>query len=114
AQETLRESEQQARGIIDTALDAFVQIDESGRILNWNAQAEVIFGWPRQEALGKDFIELIIAPSGRPELKEALTRFLSSGREQVVRRRREIMAQRRDGSEFKAELSATALKTREG
>ena len=36
AQETLRESEQLARGIIDTALDAFVQIDESGSILNWN------------------------------------------------------------------------------
>ena len=31
AQETLRESEQLARGIIDTALDAFVQIDEQRR-----------------------------------------------------------------------------------
>ena len=53
AQETLRESEQLARGIIDTALDAFVQIDESGSILNWNSQAEKIFGWPRKDALGK-------------------------------------------------------------
>ena len=33
AQQTLRESEQLARGIIETALDAFVQIDESGNIL---------------------------------------------------------------------------------
>ena len=40
AQETLRESEQLARGIIDTALDAFVQIDEQGTILDWNTQAE--------------------------------------------------------------------------
>ena len=54
AQETLRESEQLARGIIDTALDAFVQIDESGRIRNWNPQAEKIFGWSHNEALGTE------------------------------------------------------------
>jgi PAS domain-containing protein len=44
AQEALA-SEQMARGIIDTALDAFVQMDETGRIVDWNTQAEVIFGW---------------------------------------------------------------------
>ena len=49
AQETLRESEQLARGIIDTALDAFVQIDESGRVRSWNSQAEKIFGWSHDD-----------------------------------------------------------------
>ena len=52
AQETLRESEQLARGIIDTALDAFVQMDEQGAISDWNSQAEKIFGWSREEAVG--------------------------------------------------------------
>ena len=114
AQEALRESEQQARGIIDTALDAFVQIDAKGTILNWNAQAEVIFGWPRQQALGKDFAELIIAPSKRPKLRSALRGFLNSGKDQIARRRRETDARRRDGTEFRAEVSAAALKTRQG
>ena len=49
AQETLRESEELARGIIDTALDASVQIDAKGVIRNWNAKAENIFGWPRKK-----------------------------------------------------------------
>ena len=114
AQETLRESEQLARGIIETALDAFVQIDDSGGILNWNSQAETIFGWPRQDALGKDFIDLIVAEADRDELKAALGRFLRSGQDQILGRRREIMARRRDGKEFKAELSVTALRRREG
>jgi PAS domain S-box-containing protein len=113
-QETLRESERQARGIIDTAIDAFVQVDQSGRILDWNSQAEVIFGWPRQDALGKDFIELLIGEPDRAVLKAGLARFLGSGRDQILQRRREIMARRRDGREFRAELSATAVKTREG
>jgi PAS domain S-box-containing protein len=114
AQETLRESEQLARGIIDTALDAFVQIDESGSILNWNAQAEAIFGWPRHDVLGKHFIELVISGADREELKAALERFLDSGQDRMLGRRREIVARRRDGKEFKAEMSVTALKTRGG
>jgi PAS domain S-box-containing protein len=114
AQETLRESEQLARGIIDTALDAFVQIDERGRILSWNSQAEKIFGWPRQDALGKSFIDLIVAEPDRTELKAARGRFVSSGQEQILGRRREIMALRRDGKPFKAELSLTALRRRDG
>ena len=113
-QETLRESEQLARGIIDTALDAFVQIDESGSILNWNPQAEEIFGWPRRDALGKNFVELIIAAADRDDLKVALARFRRSGEGQILGRRREIRAQRHDGTEFTAELSITALRRREG
>jgi PAS domain S-box-containing protein len=114
AQETLRESEQLARGIIDTALDAFVQIDEGGSILNWNSQAEKIFGWPRKDALGKNFIELIIAGADRDDLEAALERFLRSGQGQILGNRREIQAQQRDGEEFKAELSITALKRQGG
>jgi PAS domain S-box-containing protein len=114
AQETLRESEQLARGIIDTALDAFVQIDEHGRILSWNPQAEKLFGWPREDALGKSFIDLIVAEEDREELRAARGRFVSSGQEQILGRRREIMALRRDGKPFKAELSLTALRRREG
>jgi len=114
AQETLRESEQLARGIIDTALDAFVQIDESGSILNWNSQAEKIFGWPRKDALGKHFVELIIAESERGDLRAALDRFVSSGEGQILGNRGEIRALRRDGKEFPAELSVTALRRREG
>ena len=60
AQQTLRESEQLARGIIDTALDAFVQMDEHGIITDWNSQAEKIFGWTRAEAVGTKLSELII------------------------------------------------------
>src|SRR5205823_8460822 len=59
AQETLRESEQLARNIIETALDAFVQTDETGTILNLNSQAEKIFGWRRDDILGKDLAKLI-------------------------------------------------------
>ncbi|WOH66637.1 PAS domain S-box protein [Bradyrhizobium sp. BWA-3-5] len=114
AQETLRESERLARGIIDTALDAFVQIDEKGVIRAWNAQAETIFGWPRNEALGKNVFDLMGRRDGEGPLKKALQTFLQSGNEVVRQPRRELQIRRRDGKEITAELSIAALRTRSG
>ncbi len=116
AQETLRESEQLARNIVETALDAFIQIDDKGCILNWNSQAEKIFGWPRAEILGKDVFDLIAVHDEGEELRSAFGRILLTGQATALGsgRRREIMAKRRDGREFRAELSVTALKTRNG
>jgi len=62
AQEALAESAELARGIIDGALDAFVQIDDSGTVLEWNAQAEIVFGWSRRDAVGKSLGNLILPP----------------------------------------------------
>jgi len=114
AQATLRESEQLAHGIIDTALDAFVQIDADGSILDWNTQAEKIFGWPRTEALGQNFIELAVVDADREKLRSGLRSVLNARTDHTVGRRHEILSRRRDGSEFTAELSVTALSRRGG
>jgi PAS domain S-box-containing protein len=114
AQESLRESEQMARGIIDTALDAFVQIEGNGRILDWNSQAEKILGWPRKDALGKKLDELIIPEIHRAAHKSGLEHYLRTGEGSILGQRLEIEARRRDGREIKVELSITALKRRDG
>jgi PAS domain S-box-containing protein len=114
AQETLRESEQLARGIINSAIDAFVQIDQRGIIRDWNPQAETMFGWPREEALGKNVFELVDVQDGPGPLRTAMEGFLVTGQEQVRQPRREVQVTRRDGTEFTAELSITALRTRDG
>lgn len=114
AQETLRESEQLARGIIDTALDAFIQMDEHGSILDWNSQAEKIFGWSRSEALGKQLGDLIIPEIYRAAHKAGMAHFLRTGEGPILGRRFEIEARRRDGNEIKVELSITALRRRDG
>ncbi|MEA2868045.1 MAG: hypothetical protein QOE39_2760 [Bradyrhizobium sp.] len=114
AQETLRESEQMARGIIDTALDAFVQMDENGTIADWNSQAETIFGWSRSEALGGKLSELIIPEIHRAAHKSGLERFLRTGEGPILGHRLEIEARRRDGKDIKVELTVTALRRRDG
>ncbi|KYG22588.1 histidine kinase [Bradyrhizobium sp. AT1] len=114
AQESLRESERLARNIVETSLDAFIQTDETSSILNWNSQAEQLFGWRRDEVLGKSTIDLIVAESERERVRAGLKLFLENEDGRTLNRRRELLCRRRDGKEFKAELSVTALKRREG
>jgi PAS domain S-box-containing protein len=114
AQEALLESAQLARGIIDTALDAFIQMDENGIVSDWNSQAEKIFGWSRSEALGKDLSELVIPENHHAAHKSGLQHFLRTGEGPILGRRLEIEARRRDGKEIKVELSITALRRRDG
>ena len=114
AQETLRESEQLARGIINTALDAFVQMDEHGTITDWNSRAETLFGWTRSEAAGTTLSDMIVPYVHRDAHKAGLERFLRTGEAAILGRRFEIEALTRDGREIKVELSITELRRRDG
>jgi GAF domain-containing protein len=49
----IRDRDTKMRRIIDSALDAVLSIDEHGKVTEWNAQAETMFGWRREEAVGR-------------------------------------------------------------
>jgi PAS domain S-box-containing protein len=114
AEDELRDSYRMARGIVDTALDAFIQMDDAGLVIEWNQQAERILGWSRDDAIGKRMADLIIPDRYRTRHNGGLARFLHTGKTTILGRRIEIEATRRDGKEIKIELSVTALHRREG
>nr|MBI3613345.1 PAS domain S-box protein [Nitrospirota bacterium] len=107
AEEALRESETRNRMIVENALDAVVVMDSGGRITEWNAQAETIFGWSRGEAVGLMLAETIIPPAYREAHERGLRRFLATGQGPLLNRRVEISACHRDGREFPVELAIT-------
>ena len=111
AEETLQRVEQQARSIVDSALDAVVAMDADGIIADWNRQAEETFGWTRSEALGRRMSETIIPTRYRLSHQSGLRQFFKTGQGAVLNRRIEITALRRDGAEFPVELTITPLKT---
>ena len=114
AEEALLESEGMARGIIDTALDAFIQMDEDGRVIGWNPQAEALFGWSRDEVIGKPLSDLIVPERHRARHKAGLARFLKGGGSAILGKRIEMDSLRRDGMEIKVEVKVTALRRRSG
>jgi PAS domain S-box-containing protein len=114
ANATLQASEATARAIVETSLDAFVQMDARGTVTEWNQRAEAIFGWSRAGAIGKNLASLIVPERHRAAHATGIERYLRGGEELLPGRRFEIEAQRRDGTEVKVELSVTALRRRGG
>ena len=97
--------------IVDTALDAVVIMNTDGIITGWNAQAESIFGWSKEDAVGKKLHETIIPHKYREAHIRGMQKFLSTGAGKVMNSRIEISALHRDGHEFPVELAITPVKT---
>ena len=102
-----------AQTIINTALDAVIQINQDGVISDWNQQAEMIFGWSKKEIVGKK-LEVIIPAQYRQAHIDGLKRYLRSGIKKVIDTRLEITALSSDGREFPIELGISHIKTKDG
>ena len=110
--ETHREGEARLRAIIDTALDAVVQMNSEGVITGWNGQAERIFGWTHGNVLGRPLGETITPPQYREAHAQGLKHFLGSGEGPVLNSRIELVGLHRDGHEFPVELAIVPIKAK--
>jgi len=105
ARRALEDLSRRARLLVDTAGDAIVSIDDASVILDWNPTAERIFGWRRDEAVGRVLTTLIVPERHRESHHRGLARFLADGTPGILNRRVETHALARDGREFDVELS---------
>lgn len=110
-EEALVASEERTRLIVETALDAVISIDSDGRITGWNSQAEQIFGWSREDALGRPVNETIMPIASREAHRRGLARYLAMGEARVLNKRIELMALHRNGREFPIELAITPIRS---
>ena len=113
AETDLWESEARNRAILNSALSAVIVISANGEVLEWNARAEAMFGWTRDEARGRDMASMIVPLQYREHHRRGLQRFLATGEGPALNRLLSMSAIRRDGSEFPIELSISPLKTGE-
>ena len=112
AEEALRDSEARKAAIFDSALDSIISINHEGKIIEFNPQAEITFGYKRETVIGQQIDKLIIPPALRARHREALARYLSTGAASVIGKRIELTAMRSNGSEFPVELSLTSISTK--
>ena len=107
----LEQSEERTRLVLDTAPDAFIALDSEGRITNWNAAAERLFGWTQAEALGETMRELIVPPEFRDRHEER-RRALIDSESALATERFDVEFQHRDGSRFPGEATVSKVETR--
>jgi PAS domain S-box-containing protein len=102
--QALRESEAKFRSVMESAIDAIVSSDVSGKILSWNRAAAAVFGYSAEEALGQP-LELIIPERFRDAHRRGIDRVSSGGPSRVIGSTVELAAVRKGGEEFPIELS---------
>ena len=109
AEAALRQSEERKAAIFASALDALVTIDQTGTVVEWNPAAERIFGYCREEAVGREMAGMIVPPRLREMHRQGMARVLAGGEGRGLRRLLEMPALRADGTEFPVELFITPI-----
>jgi PAS domain S-box-containing protein len=107
-QEQVHAGEALKAAILASALDAFVAVDGKLQILEWNASAERVFGYPRSEAVGRDLADLILPAELRESERAVLLQRLEAAGS-VLGRRLEMAARHRGGVELPVEVSVTRI-----
>lgn len=101
------------QAVIKTALDAYIQIDESGTVLEWSFQAEALTGWTRQEARGADVVDLLVAEPLRAGFRQRMARLVPELSAAPAGMRFEVTLVHRNGENILVEASSTVLRIEE-
>ena len=109
----LQVSESKFRGLLDSAPDTILTVDQEGRIVLANAQAEKLFGYRREELLGQS-IELLVPERFREKHRSQCEGYFAEPQARTMQAGVELCARRQDGSEFPAEMTLSALETDQG
>ncbi|HEY0586620.1 MAG TPA: ATP-binding protein [Pseudoduganella sp.] len=100
----LRDAMQRIAAIIETAQDAFIAVGPDGYITDWNPAAENMFGWTREEAVGKSYIDMLVPQRFRAQQEAALAAARGSEAPDSGRHVQRTLI-RRDGTELAVEAS---------
>lgn len=107
--ESLRQSEEEYRAILNNVIDGIITIDESGTILRFNPAAEKIFGYTHEEAVGQNVTILMPEPH-RSHHNTYINSYLTTGKAKIIGIGREVQGRRKDGSLFPLDLAVGEMR----
>jgi PAS domain S-box-containing protein len=109
AANALRESEEKFRSISMSAQDAIVMTDIAGNISYWNPAAERIFGYDREEMLGKPVQAYLASSAFHEAFAEVFMEWRATGQGRPKGRVVELEVKRKDGAAVSVELSLSSV-----
>ncbi|NOZ70227.1 MAG: PAS domain S-box protein, partial [Deferribacteres bacterium] len=107
--EVLQESKEKLQRITNSALDAIVMVDNTGKVAYWNPAAEKMFGYSAGEILGEYMYKRLSPARYHEKIIRGFEKFKDTGRGPVVGNVFEVECLRRDGEEFPAEISVSEM-----
>jgi PAS domain S-box-containing protein len=108
-EEQIRESEARKTAILEASLDAVITIDHQGRVVEFNSAAETIFGYRREDAVGRELSDLVVPPGMRAQALAGFAAFRATGESAWLGKRFDAFAMKADGSEFPVEVAMASI-----
>ncbi|MGR0219532.1 PAS domain S-box protein [Agromyces sp. ZXT2-6] len=99
-----KQAEQKFRSVTESAIDAIISADHTGRIVSWNSAATRILGHTEEEAVGQK-LELVIPETYRDQHRTGIRRYTETGEAHVIGSTVELSALTKAGAEIPIELS---------
>lgn len=108
-----KKAENRISAIIDSAPDAMIIVGSTGKILNTNKQSEVVFGYPQAEMIDQQ-IELLLPKSMHTNHIQLRNDYVKKPGSRLMSEGRVVLAQKKNGHNFEAEVSLAPVKTDNG
>ncbi len=107
---TLRNQAVLNRAVLDTAVDAFLSVNESGLIVQWNRAAERMFGMSTDAAIGSRLVDVLIPEPHREAYDRLISDFVEGRADWPLADSRELTVLHADGSELVVEAAVSPLR----
>jgi PAS domain S-box-containing protein len=107
-----KQAEQKFRSVTESAIDAIISADHTGKIVSWNNAATRILGHTPEDAIGKQ-LELIIPKRFHEPHQQGMARVTAGGESRVIGSTVELFACNKDGDEVPIELSLSTWTVRD-
>ncbi len=106
----LRDNQKLTKNIIETAQDAVITFDHNDKVIEWNKQAELTFGYTKVEAKQMSFSQFVDIKFDDAKKSPTLKEFVKTYKGKMTIERMEVTAKGKDGKIFPAELSLSPIK----
>jgi PAS domain S-box-containing protein len=104
-EETLQETEERFRALVETSTDAIISINEKMQVIQWNRAASDLFGYSKELMMGKP-VDILVPEKFRQKHLDGFNRFLAKGEARLVGKTAEFEGLRKDGTTRPIELSS--------
>lgn len=106
-------NEEQFHALAESVSNGFIAVDDSGKIMFLNAQVEIIFGYSRDELIGRS-IDMLVPERYRRQHVEVRRAFAIAPRPRVMGSGRALTGLRKDGTEFPIKVGLSSIDTNFG
>ncbi len=103
-----RDGRERIRQTLEQALDAVVSIDEMNHVTFFNAAAERLWGYSREEVLGRN-VKMLVPAAIQPRHDDHVNANRHTGQDKIVGTSREVEIDRKDGTKTWAALSLSKV-----